>query len=358
MDEHIAGIIVAYLGGPYCARALRATSRVWRELIQRPKKCSPNVLACEAARIGNLELCKFACSRGASRLFPVASIAAKKGYREICEFVKAKDWFVDSLIVRKASRRGHFDLCTSFGTTMFTHVRDVTITLGAARIGDKKRLFTTIILGDNLPWYRILKEAARGGQREILDQAMLHEASRNALCDALYGAARGGHREICDALLREIHSALSESESTNILIRAARGGHREMCELARELGARDYMQMMYGAAKNNRIKICMLAREWLAESDHPVNSRMAICTSMRIAAERGHDELCMLLCDWGASNLPEAYNEASESGYYELRAMIKWRACVSRSGYAFECEVQEVRAEIVRNLEHERELEW
>jgi len=60
----------------------------------------------------------------------------------------------------------------------------------------------------------------------------------------------------------------------------------------------------------------------------------------------------------GASNLPEAYDEASEFGYYELCAMIKWRACVSRSAHEFECEVREVRAEFARNLERERELEW
>jgi len=247
-------------------------------------------------------LCKFACSRGVSRLAPVASIAAKKGYRAICEFVKAKDGFVDSFIVRKASRRGHFDLCASFGMTMFAHTRDVAIALGAARVGDKKRMSATI-LGDNLPWLRILKEAARGGQREILDLVMPHATSRNALCDALYSAARGGHREICDVLLSKIRSTLSEYELNNMLIRAARGGHREICELARELGARNYAQMMYGAARNNRIKICMLAREWLVKSEtHESIQRIAVCTSMRIAADHGHDELCMLLCDWGATS--------------------------------------------------------
>ena len=85
LDDTLRARIVAKLGGPYFACALRATNRELRARIPAPAHCFSDTLLRNAALIGDRRLCILARQHGANDVETMLCAAACGGHLEICE---------------------------------------------------------------------------------------------------------------------------------------------------------------------------------------------------------------------------------------------------------------------------------
>ena len=85
-------VLMYQLGGPFCCTDLRATSRAFRDAIQRPSPAPirPNDLLILATKEGNIPLCILARSKGATCNNNMLYYAASGGHEHICRL--AKQW--------------------------------------------------------------------------------------------------------------------------------------------------------------------------------------------------------------------------------------------------------------------------
>jgi hypothetical protein len=87
-----------------------------------------------------------------------------------------------------------------------------------------------------------------------------------------YGGAEWGEMVMIMAAARVgdkeflLHEADARKRRANwVLIGAAVGGHEDLCRLAREWGATDVCMMLIGAAEGGHEHLCRLAKEWMGE---------------------------------------------------------------------------------------------
>ena len=110
--QGLLDVIVAMLGGPHGATALRATCRAARAVIPAPQKLrDADALLLLAARDGNGPLCWLARERGAGEWDWMLRRAAENGHQHICRLARewgANDW---NAMLYGAACGGHEHMC-------------------------------------------------------------------------------------------------------------------------------------------------------------------------------------------------------------------------------------------------------
>jgi hypothetical protein len=101
----------------------------------------------------------------------------------------------------------------------------------------------------------------------------------------------------------------SKRRPQEILHAGTKGGHEDVCRLAVEWGATDFDDMLTSAAKGGHEHLCRLAKEWGAtDFDEMLFS----------AAEAEHVDLCRLAIEWGAEEYFEVFYYAPPRLHAEL----------------------------------------
>jgi hypothetical protein len=99
-----------------------------------------------------------------------------------------------------------------------------------------------------------------------------------------------------------------------MMLGAAEGGHEHLCRLAKEWGATMFDVMLKGAAEGGHEHLCRLAKEWGATT---FNGMLAA------AAYGGHAHLCRLAVEWGATRFNWMLRGAAHGGHEYLCRIAK-----------------------------------
>jgi hypothetical protein len=205
MDPSIAARIVAYLGGSYAptALALRAASRVWRELIPAPPHTTRAALVRRAGREGSRELLECALD-GELReyLYDAHSLALYNGMRY-------EQWkFCEEIIARRTRYTMAWgEIEPRYGRLAFKYSRNANIMAGVARGGNLAAfqqmfdVYLRVPTAINIDGYiaLALEKAARSSHVHIIQFIRAVCQSNNLTFNENYvliGAARHEHAEL------------------------------------------------------------------------------------------------------------------------------------------------------------------
>jgi hypothetical protein len=133
----------------------------------------------------------------------------------------------------------------------------------------------------------------------------------------LSGLAAAGYQALL-VWIHEERTGFSKKQADRILARAAEGGHEALCRLAKDWGATSFDPMLTQAALRGHEALCRLAKDWGAAKFNGM---------LESAAQGGHEALCRQAKEWGATNFDVMLASAVWGGHEAICRLAKeWGA--------------------------------